>query len=179
VISSLQCAANGKLATYKTRLLVDADSLFDSGNYDAAREKYEKIRAAYPKSSEAKLAQLSLARLFVYYKNENGNWAAALKEFQSFVTQFPKDSRTPEALSWIRVLTAIKSYDSDIKHASNQVERLKIVRSEARLTQRSSLDSLSALLQRSYDVRDSLANKNAELENVIIDLEKKCQQAGR
>jgi outer membrane protein assembly factor BamD (BamD/ComL family) len=179
VAGVLQCAANGKLATYKTRSLIEADSLFDCGNFEAASAQYDKIRTAFPNSNESKIALFSLARLNVYYKNQNGDWATALKEFKSFVTLFPKDEQTDEALSWIRVLTVIKSYDSEFKHASDQVERLKTVRNGARLTLRSSLDSLSVILQRSYEVRDSLAKKNSDLENVIIDLEKKCQQAGR
>jgi hypothetical protein len=38
---------------------------------------------------------------------------------------------------------------------------------------------MAAILRSSYKTLDSLAEKNADLENAIIDLEKKCQQAGK
>jgi outer membrane protein assembly factor BamD (BamD/ComL family) len=160
-------------------LLIEADSLFDKGNYGDAQLKYNKIKASFPGSPEARSALYALGTLHIYYKNPNGDWNAALNEFKLFAAQFPKDPRSETALSWVRVLTVLKSFDMEFKRASDQVERLKLGRSEFRQNQRISLDSMSSLLQRNYEARDSLAKKNTELENVIIDLEKKCQQAGR
>jgi hypothetical protein len=47
------------------------------------------------------------------------------------------------------------------------------------MTQRMFLDSMASMLRNCYQARDSLVKKNVELENVIIDLEKKFQQAGK
>jgi outer membrane protein assembly factor BamD (BamD/ComL family) len=165
--------------TYKTRMLTEADSLLAGGSYDAARLKYEKIRSSTHNSEETKTAHFALAYLNVYYKNPGADWNAALREFKSFVTLYPNDPRIPEALSWIRILTVIKSFDTEFRRASNQVERLKLDKSMSQANQRIFLDSMASMMRNCYEIRDSMVKKNAELENVIIDLEKKCQQAGR
>ena len=165
--------------TYRTRLLTEADSLLVGGKYDEAKQKYEKIRSSTRNTEETKSAHFALAYINVYYKNPNTDWSAALKEFKSFVTLYPNDPRIGEALSWIRILTVIKSFDTEFRRASNQVERLKLDKNEARTNQRIFLDSMASMMHNCYEIRDSMTRKNAELENVIIDLEKKCQQAGR
>jgi outer membrane protein assembly factor BamD (BamD/ComL family) len=173
------CSSSGKMVTYKTRKLAEADALLYSGKFDEAKELYEKIRSDQPSSDEAKTAHFNLAFINVFYKNPNADWNTALKEFKSFAALYPKDPRIGEALSWVRMLTVIKSFDNEFKRASDQVQRLKLDRSEAKMTQRMFLDSMASMLRSCYQARDTLVKKNVELENVIIDLEKKCQQAGR
>jgi outer membrane protein assembly factor BamD (BamD/ComL family) len=175
------CASSGTFTfvSYKTRLLTEADTLFASGKYSEAKSLYEKIRSSNPNAEETRAAHFSIAFLNVYYKNPNADWNAALKEFKSFAALYPKDPRIGAALSWIRLLTVIKSFDNEFKRASSQVEQLKLDRSEAKMTQRMFLDSMASMLRNCYQTRDSLVKKNVELENVIIDLEKKFQQAGK
>ncbi|MBN1128711.1 MAG: tetratricopeptide repeat protein [Chitinispirillaceae bacterium] len=173
------CSSSAQIVTYKARQLSEADSLLYSGNYKEAKALYGKIRSHQPHGAEAKSAHFSLAYLNVHYKNPNTDWNAALAEFKSFTVTYPRDPRVAEALSWIRILTVIKSFDNEFKRASNQVQRLKLDRSESRMTQRMFLDSMASMVRDCYKARDSLVKKNIELENVIIDLEKKFQQAGR
>jgi outer membrane protein assembly factor BamD (BamD/ComL family) len=173
------CASSGQIVTYKARQLSEADSLLHGARFEEAKTLYEKIRSTQPHSTEAKTAHFHLAYLYVDYKNPNTDWNAALNEFKSFTSLYPRDPRVGEALSWVRILTVIKSFDNEFKRASNQVQRLKHDRSESRMTQRMFLDSMASMVRGCYQARDSLVKKNIELENVIIDLEKKCQQAGR
>lgn len=175
----LTCASPIKIVTYKTRLLSQADALLYKGKYADAKDLYEKIRMSQPNSEEARTAHFSLAYLNVYYKNPDADWNAALEEFKSFAAQYPKDPRIGEALSWVRLLTVIKSFDNEFKRASSQVKKLKLDRTESKMTQRMYLDSMTSMLRSCYQARDSLVKKNIELENVIIDLEKKFQQAGK
>jgi outer membrane protein assembly factor BamD (BamD/ComL family) len=173
------CAPSGKFVTYKSRMLTEADSLLVNGKYDEAKMRYEKIRSGARNTEETKTAHFALAYLNVYFKNPGADWNSALKEFKSFVSLYPNDPRIGEALSWIRILTVIKSFDTEFRRASNQVERLKLDKNEARANQRIFLDSMASMMRNCYEIRDSMTRKNAELENVILDLEKKCQQAGR
>jgi outer membrane protein assembly factor BamD (BamD/ComL family) len=175
----IACSASAKMITYRSRLLSEADSLLYAGKFGESKTLYEKIRSSQPKSEEGRTAQFALAYLNVYYKNPNADWNIALKEFKSFASLYPKDPRLGEALSWIRLLTVIKSFDNEFRRASTQVKRLKMDRTETRHTQRMFLDSMTSMIRSCYQTRDSLVKKNAELENVIIDLEKKFQQAGR
>jgi outer membrane protein assembly factor BamD (BamD/ComL family) len=176
---ALTCASPGKMVTYKNRQLTEADALLFNGKYDEAKILYDKIRSSQPNSEEARTAHFSIAFTNVYYKNPNADWNAALKEFKSFAAIYPKDPRIGEALSWVRLLTVIKSFNNEFKRASNQVQRLELDQSESKMTQRMFLDSMASMLRNCYQARDSLVKKNVELENVIIDLEKKFQQAGK
>jgi outer membrane protein assembly factor BamD (BamD/ComL family) len=178
-IFAFTCASPGKMVTYKNRQLTEADALLYHGKYKEAKTLYEKIRSSQPNAEEARTAHFSIAFINVYYKNPNADWDTALKEFKSFAALYPKDSRIGEALSWVRLLTIIKSFDNEFKRASSQVQRLKLDRTESKMTQRMFLDSMASMLRNCYQARDSLVKKNVELENVIIDLEKKFQQAGK
>jgi outer membrane protein assembly factor BamD (BamD/ComL family) len=184
LIPFIDCASSTiKMVSYSSRMLEDADSLFYSGNYAEAEKYYDKIRSTRLQTEEAKTAHFQFAYLNVYYKNPNANWNVALKEFKSFATLYPNDSRIGEAFSWIRILTVIKSFDTQFRTSTNQVERLKYFKKESLQSQRYILDSVAAVIRNCNEsretYRDSMAKVNAKLENVIIDLEKKCQQVGR
>jgi outer membrane protein assembly factor BamD (BamD/ComL family) len=178
-VFALTCASPGKMVTYKNRQLTEADALLFNGHYEEAKVLYEKIRSSQPNAEEARTAHYSIAYINVYYKNPNADWNVALREFKSFAAIYPKDPHIGEVLSWIRLLTVIKSFKNDVKRASSQVQRLELDQSESKTTQRMFLDSMASMLRNCYQARDSLVKKNVELENVIIDLEKKFQQAGK
>lgn len=171
------------MVSYDSRMLESADSLFYSGNFEDAEKLYEKIRATRPKTEEAKAAHFQCAYLNIYYKNPSANWSKSLKEFNSFASQYPNDPRIGEVFSWMRILTVIKSFDTQFRTSADQVERLKFFKKEALHSQRYVLDSMAVIIRNCLDsrevVRDSLTKANAKLENVIINLEKKCQQVGR
>jgi len=178
------CASSTiKMVSYNSRMLEDADSLFYSGNFEEAGKLYDKICTTSPKTEEAKTALFQSAYLNIYYKNPNANWSEALREFKSFVSLYPNDPRTGEAFSWMRILTVIKSFDAQFRSSSDQVERLKFFKKEAIQSQKYVLDSMAGIIRNCNDsresVRDSLIKANAKLEDVIIDLEKKCQQVGK
>jgi tetratricopeptide (TPR) repeat protein len=161
-------------------MMARADSLFSAGDFEGAKSAYKKIRTALPPSSnEARKSHYYIAYIDVYYKNAKGDWDAALTEFNAFAALYPDDPHTNDVRSWIRILTTIKSFEKEYRKMAHRVERLNADKNTTLETQRFHLDSMAAILRSSYESADSLAKKNAELENVIIDLEKKCQQAGR
>lgn len=183
------CAASSKHSSINSKNVreAEADSLFAAGNFEGAKMAYEKIRIEMPPSSpEAEKAHYYLGYINVFYKNPWADWNTALTEFKSFAALYPNDPRINEVLSWIRILTTIKSFESEYRRATNKVELLAQDSSTAFEIKRFYLDSMAAILRNSYESRDSvvrkhdsLARKNAELINVIIDLEKKFQRAGK
>ncbi|MBN2188148.1 MAG: hypothetical protein JW699_01740 [Chitinispirillaceae bacterium] len=186
----LACAGTGRNmngAADFDSLMAKADSLFSDGNFEDAKATYEKIRLGRPPTSpEAQRAHYYVAYIDVFYKNPWADWNSALTEFKSFAALYANDPHIDEVRSWIRILTTIKSFETEYRKTSHQMERLTAAKNSTSETQRFHLDSMAAILRSSYEAVDSvsrkvdsIARKNSELIQAIIDLEKKCQQAGR
>ena len=186
----LACAGAGRSGHHPSLsklLIAEADSLFTAGNFESAKAVYEKIRLGMPpESPEAQKAHYYLAYINVFYKNPWADWNSALTEFISFAALYPDDPHMDDVRSWIRILTTIKSFETEYRKTSHQVERLTADKNTTREVQRFHLDSMAVILRNSYESRDSLARtcdslarKNVGLINTIIDMEKKCQQAGK
>jgi outer membrane protein assembly factor BamD (BamD/ComL family) len=181
------CVAADKFSTFERHLLFEADSLFRDGNYELAKIKYMKIRDMKPAPSVAKKAQYYLGFINVYYENPFANWDAALREFKTFAELYPDDFRIDQVNSWIRILVVLQSFKKDYVGTVSRLEDVSKQRqTDSRLIQehlqaqtKTALDSLSATLRNCNEYRDSLVRKAHDLENVILDLERKCQQAGR
>jgi outer membrane protein assembly factor BamD (BamD/ComL family) len=188
----LACAGTGRNVNSASpldpdRLMKTADSLFADGNFEDAKTTYEKIRLGQPPTSpEAQRAHYYIAYIDVFYQNPWADWNSALTEFKSFAALYTNDPHIDEVRSWIRILTTIKSFETEYRKTSHQMERLTATKNATRETQRFHLDSMAGILRSSYEAVDSagrkvdsLARKNTELIKTIMDLEKKCQQAGK
>lgn len=185
------CAGSGRKGLSPSpsadSLTAEADSLFTYGNFPEAKALYEKIYSENPpESAEARNAHFRIAYIDVFYKNPFADWNFALTEFKSFAALYQDDPRSDEVRSWIRVLTTIKSFETEYRRMSQKAEQLMTDNNAIRDTLRFRLDSMAAVLRNAYAARDSLlragdslARKNTGLINTIIDLEKKCQQAGK
>lgn len=183
------CAGSAKHSTPapENMLMAEADSLFSCGNYEEAKTAYENIRTMMPPfSASAEKAHYYSAYIDIFYKNPHGDWNAALTGFKSFAALYPNDSHINDILSWIRILTTIKLFETEYHRTTNKVYRLTQDKSETSEINRLSIDSMGTILHRSYESRDSIENKcdslsrkNDELIKTIIDLENKCQRAGK
>ncbi len=173
------CAA--KRYSYDQQLFFEADSLFKVGNYEYAKVKFAKIRDAHAETDAARLAQFYLGYINVYYDNPFASWEAALREFKNFVTLYPRDIKTHEAQSWIRILVAMQSFEKEYQGSTYKLEQQKSRESKEKDQQQVQrkllIESNSDQLKKCTDDRDSLSRKTRELENFILDLEKKCQAA--
>mgnify|MGYP001767069743 FL=1 len=173
------CAA--KRYSYDQQLFFEADSLFKVGNYEYAKVKFAKIRDAHAETDAARLAQFYLGYINVYYDNPFASWEAALREFKNFVTLYPRDIKTHEAQSWIRILVAMQSFEKEYQGSTYKLEQQKSRESKEKDQQQVQrkllIESNSDQLKKCTDDRDSLSRKTKELENFILDLEKKCQAA--
>jgi outer membrane protein assembly factor BamD (BamD/ComL family) len=171
------CAA--KVVTYEQQLIGEADSLFKVGNYEYAKVKYARIRNSKPESEWARTAQFMLGYINVYYDNPFANWEAALREFKLFVTAYPTDVRIGEVNSWIRILIVLQSFKKEYDGTATQMEQLKAKDTESNNARRMNVDAITESLRGCYVDRDSLSKKIEDLKNVIIEMERKCQQVGR
>lgn len=178
------CAA--KMLTIEQQLLLEADSLFRAGNYEYAKIKFDKIRNTYSETDAAKTAQYNLGYINIFYDNPMSSPDGALREFKTFVTLYPQDVKVPEVNSWIRLLVSLKSFEKENDLTLNKYDKLKIRESKdndirAQIAQFRKLNENvnQEALKKCSEEKDSLSRKAKELENVIIDLERKCQDAGR
>jgi len=175
------CAA--KVVTYEQQLLSEADSLFKVGSYEYAKIKYSKIRDTYQETDAAKTAQFYLGYINVFYDNPLANVEGALREFQRYATMYPRDVRIGEVNSWIRILVAMQSFEKEFHGTSDKLEQARnreIKENDLRAQlKKMNLETYTDALKKCDDSRDSLARKTKELENVILDLERKCQDAGK
>jgi outer membrane protein assembly factor BamD (BamD/ComL family) len=180
VFTLLGCG--GKMLTYEQQLLGQADSLFHAGNYEYAKFRFDKIRTLSPGSPAARIAQYYLGYLNVYHENDLGRVDAALREFKQFVTLYPNDERIDEVYSWIKILTALQKNEKEYIGTTDSIASLKAQKTKSDKAVKSlvPVDSIAALndvIRKCNHVRDSLSRKNKELENFIVDLEKKCTEA--
>jgi len=175
------CAA--KVVTFEQLMLFEADSLFRAGNYEYAKVKYSKIQGSRPESDEAKKAQYYLGLINIYYDNPFANWEMALQEFKKFASLYPNDFRIGEVNSWIRLLVVMQSFKKEYRGTADKLEQLakskEMEASQPQQPRRLNIDMITESLRNCYSDRDSLTRKSKELENFILDLERKCQQAGR
>ncbi|MBN1600403.1 MAG: hypothetical protein JW915_02285 [Chitinispirillaceae bacterium] len=187
IVTLTGCVAVDKFHSYDKQLLFEADSLFRDGNFELAKRKYEKIRDMHPQPSVASTAQYYIGFINVYYENPFANWDAALREFKLFSSLYPDDIRIEEVNSWIRILVVMQAFKKDYLGTMSRLEELneqrqadsRLMHEQLQTQNKSALDSLSAILRNCNEYRDSLVRKAHDLENVILDLERKCQQAGR
>lgn len=175
------CAA--KMVTHEQQLLSEADSLFKVGNYEYAKIKFDKIRNTYSETDAARIAQYNLGYINIFYDNPMSSPDGALREFKTFVTLYPKDQRVAEVNSWIRLLVSMKSFEKENNYTSDKFEQLKsreIKENDIRAQiKKINENTSSEIIKKCSEERDSLSRKTKELENVIIDLERKFQDAGR
>ncbi len=173
------------MVTYEQQLLAEADSLFRAGNYEYAKVKFDKIRTVKPSSPAARTAQYYLGFINVYYENPFANWEAALREFKLFVSLYPDDARVSEVNSWIKLLVAMQSFKKEYVGTSGQLEELKKKQQDqtaiSGTTQTKpstvNIEILTESLRNCYHLKDSLSQKNKDLEKAILDLENECIKA--
>jgi outer membrane protein assembly factor BamD (BamD/ComL family) len=171
-----------KSYSYEQQLLSKADSLFRVGNYEYAKVKFAEIRDAHPETEAAKASQFYLGYINVFYDNPFANWEAALREFKMFTTLYPQDNRIGEANSWIRILVTMQAYKKGYQGTVDELEIAKnreIKENDAKVIVKTKNDASAEQLKNCFDGRDSLVRKTKDLENVILDLERKCQDAGK
>ncbi len=120
-----RCSSSTKIvhANYNMRQLTEADSLFRTGNYELAKLKYSKIRDTNKNPAILARAQYYLGYVNIYYDNPFADYEAALREFKRFASLFPNDDRMELVNNWIRILTAMRNFDSGFQGSSDKLKQ--------------------------------------------------------
>jgi len=170
------------MITYEQQQLHDADSLFRVGHFEFAKIRYQDIVKSNPNSSAARTAQYNLGYINVYFENNLGSWEAALREFKKFASLYPDDDRIDEVNSWIQLLLAMELFK---KNYNASIDKTKILETELTAKDAEALaekppvdvNALNESLRSCTLAKDSLQKKTKELENLILELDERCQQA--
>jgi hypothetical protein len=166
--------ATPQLLVYEQQLLVDADSLLVSGNYEVAKLRYAKIRDNFPATNAAALAQYKLGYINVFYNNPFASTEAALREFKRFATNYAQHNLIDEVNSWIRLLVALETFQSQYEAKAAQALELQKKEKSTRQQQSSgSYDVLLDAVRRCYSEKDSLIHQIQVLHEVIEGIEAK------
>ncbi len=165
-----RCSSGTKIihANYNMRQLREADSLFKTGNYELAKNKYATIRNTNKNPAIVASAQYYLGYVNIYYDNPFADYEAALREFKRFASLFPNDERIELVNNWIRILTAMRNFDTGF-----QGNKKKLKNSQWR---RNDISKNYSTLQEAYlncdAMKDSLNRRIKILEGVIEKLGK-------
>ena len=168
------CAANRAASniTFDTGKMSIADSVFNAGNYQSAKLKYQEIFESGKSSGLRALAQYKLAYLNIYYENPFANYEEALKLFKKFTKDNPKNSRVGEANNYIRILSNIES----IKHAAQKDEDAAVEKTKDSIAKKhenliTNILNIKKERDQCKSNSDTLTKKIKVLESVISELE--------
>jgi len=155
---------------FEMQQLAEADSLFRTGNFEAAKMRYLTLRDSKASADVSARAQFALGSVFIHYDNPFADYEAALREFKAFATLYPTHERIEQAYNWIRVLNAIQEFAEGYRTATgtlktSQQKQVSVSKNystlqEAYLQCDARNDSLK-------EVSDSLRNRVQILEGVI------------
>jgi outer membrane protein assembly factor BamD (BamD/ComL family) len=168
---------SSQMVTFDSKLLIEADSLYRSGNYEYAKTRYAKVRSEFPTSRAGAQAQYMLGYINLYYDNPFASWDAALKEFKTFAAQYPNHELIPQVNSWIRMLVVLQSFKRQYDVSSAEVSSLEkelLDKQQSSHPQKieAKYEVLMEAVQRCYADKDSLASRIRVLEEVIDKLGK-------
>jgi len=145
------------------RQLAEADSLFRTGNYELSKLRYLKLRETNKNPSIKATAQYNLGYINIYYENPFADYEAALREFKRFASLYPNDKRIELVNNWIRMLTAMRNFDSNFQ---GNVNRLKNAENRQQNIAHNYTTLQDAYLNCEV-IKDSLVNRIKILEGVI------------
>jgi outer membrane protein assembly factor BamD (BamD/ComL family) len=163
-----RCAPQVAVYSYEVKLLGEADSLFQAGNYEGAKVKYAKVRDDHPQTPSGASAQYALGYTNIFFNNPFADYNAALREFKRFASTYPDDKRIDLVNNWIRLLTVLQDFGKNYYGSTHQLENLK--------NRQSSIFKDYSTLQDAYlrcdRAVDSLSQRIAVLEGIIAELDK-------
>jgi hypothetical protein len=173
---AIWAGCSSQMVTFDAKMLMEADSLYRSGNFEYAKTRYTKVHSEFPTSRSGAQAQYMLGYLNIYYDNPFANWDAALKEFKTFAAQYPDHELIPQVNSWIRLLVVLQSFKRQYDISSAEVtslgKQLEDKQSNRPQKIEAKYEVLMEAVQRCYTEKDSLTGKIRVLEEVIDKLGK-------
>ncbi len=165
--SLMQSPAGGESA----KKYQEANALSEQGKYQEARDAYRELAEKQPASSLAEQAKFNAAYMLVYHRNPDRDYAHARREFEEFLTRYPKSRLAGDAASWLEMLKNFEQ--SKINEFMREIDSLTKKLDSARIQQQETQSSRDAL-EKERDAlakeRDALLKGQAELTGRIEDL---------
>lgn len=166
----ISCAANTAVSqvSFDMRLMNRADSTFEAGNYEKAKQQLLQIVEKGQSKMARALAQFKLGYLNVYYENPFADYELALTEFRKFVKEYPNHSKIDEANNYIRILDRMNQINQISQENKSKVSGL----SDKHSDMVNNLLGMQKAYLKSNSQIDSLKKRIRVLEAVIEEVDK-------
>jgi outer membrane protein assembly factor BamD (BamD/ComL family) len=103
----------------------EAQKLVQSSKYPEAVSAYRLVLLEHPTTEWAPEAKFGIALTYVSADNPHKDYAAAIVEFDEFLSLYPTDKRAAEAKSWTHVLKAFIETKKENDRLNKNIEKLK------------------------------------------------------
>ena len=153
-----------------------AQTYFERGNYKAAHDAFEVIAAS--RSAWAEESKFNAAYVLVYYKNQEKDYSLAEKEFEEYLSGYPKTALAGEAATWLGMLKMfhqtkagelareVASLTVKSESLARELQKAQAENESLRKERELLLDEKTALLQKLdglLNEKEALIKKNTEL----------------
>jgi len=105
--------------------VVEAQKLAQGSKYPEAISTYRLVLQEHPKTEWAAEAKYGIALAYVSADNPHRDYAAAIVEFDEFLSLYPSDKRAAEAKSWHQALKVLLETKRDNDRLNKNIEKLK------------------------------------------------------
>jgi outer membrane protein assembly factor BamD (BamD/ComL family) len=105
--------------------LMEAEKLAQEAKYAEAVTAYRAVLQQHPNTEWAPEAKYGIALVCVSADNPQRDYAAAIKEFDEFLSLYPSDKRSAEAKNWRQALKVLVDTKKENDRLNKNIERLK------------------------------------------------------
>ncbi|KMQ50559.1 hypothetical protein CHISP_2552 [Chitinispirillum alkaliphilum] len=149
-----------------------------NGQYREAEMMLNAIIDSIPESPVAADALYSLAMIHLANSNPDADFYKAMDRFETFTAAYPEDPRQRSAQNWLHILGLYTQTKEKLYTALETAHQFQTTYEE-NLSKQLNLETLNEDIRRCYEERENLLSKTEEFRSIIIELERKCLQAGR
>ena len=105
--------------------VVEAQKLAQGSKYPEAVSAYRLVLHEHPNTEWAPEAKFGIALAYASADNPQRDYAAAIEEFDEFLSLYPGDKRASEAKSWIQALKSLHDAKKENERLNKTIEKLK------------------------------------------------------
>jgi outer membrane protein assembly factor BamD (BamD/ComL family) len=105
--------------------LMAAEKLAQEAKYAEAITAYRAIGQEYPNTEWAPEAKYGIALVYLSTGNPHRDYAAAITEFDEFLSLYPSDKRASEAKNWRQILKVLLETKKDNDRLNKNIDKLK------------------------------------------------------
>jgi outer membrane protein assembly factor BamD (BamD/ComL family) len=105
--------------------LIAAQKLAQGSKYVEAVSAFRLVLKEHPGAEWAPEAKYGIALVYTSADNPQRDYAAAVAEFDEFLSLYPTDKRAAEAKSWRQALKALVDTKKDNDRLNKNIEKLK------------------------------------------------------